>query len=649
LPTILATQTSTQKQVLPTLTLASPTFTSVPEFAEVETEFQGNVSFQGTPVAFPNSQISPENAGKMSLIGQWGLGDLSGLTVSPDGKYIAVASSTGIFIFNSQSLEIEKQIDTGSWISAIAFSPDGKLLASGEKDGLIDIWDTTNWQEAQTPLSGHTQTVVDLAFSPDGTTLASVGKDNKLIRWTLEDPTKRLSVNLPATGAGAVAYSADNSQILTGGNDFKIQVWDASDLAPIKSATLSSKIVDIARVGNTGLFVVGSADQRINLLDLPNGLALQSIGSLQYPLTRVAASPMGDLVAAGDLNGGLKVWDKNGKQIWQSQNYVTTNLAPLELPGSPNNISFSPDGKILFSGLHDGTIRSLGASTGQEIKKDESFKGHVEKLAITDDGKYVIMQNDMQSITLWDLHNGKPLNSTQGEIEDGVPFSKDDSNLAIASDRSTVKVYKVPDLKEIYTLRGHQDIQTIEFIKNDAQLVAGYNRDMHLWSMSSGQELKIQRLFPGTGCNTITDLHGLTIFQITDYQFIVPTSQGNPSICAFQKLNWTTDIDREGNFIAYGGNSKLAVIDLRNRLSASIEMNANRKNVVRVAISPGGKLLAAAYDDNVIHLWDVASKQEITSLDGHTDLITDLVFTLDGKMLFSTSLDGTIRIWGVPN
>lgn len=212
-----------------------------------------------------------------------------------------------------------------------------------------------------------------------------------------------------------------------------------------------------------------------------------------------------------------------------------------------------------------------------------------------------------------------------------------------------MKVYEIPDLKEVYTLNNHQNIRTIQFIQEDTQLAAGNNRDMHLWSMSSGQELVVQRIFPGTGCNSITDLNGHLIFLITDYQFIVPFNQTNQYLCAFQKLKWTTDIDRNAQFIAYGGNSKLSMIDLRSQLNPAVEMNVNRKNIVSVAVSPGGGLLAAAYDDGVIHLWNVESRQEITSLYGHSGLITDMVFTEDGKMLFSTSMDGTIRIWGVPN
>jgi len=397
------------------------------------------------------------------------------------------------------------------------------------------------------------------------------------------------------------------------------------------------------------LFVIGSADRQVTLMDLTNGLSQQSLGSLEYPLTTVAVSPLGDLLAAGDINGGITVWDKEGNQVWKTQNYILEDPDSQQLPGSPHSISFSPDGKYLFSGLHDGILRALNAGTGDEIQKNQSFDGHVEKIVISDDNQYAITQNNNRTITLWDLPNGKPLDYIVGEIEQGIPFTKDSRLLAVAPDSSTVKVYEIPSLKEVFTFRGHRDIQTIGFIKSDAQLAAGNHKEMHLWSMSSGQELEIQRLFPGTGCNQIADRDSRLIFLITDYQHIVLGNQNNHDICSFQKLDWTIDIDNLDRFIAYGGNSKLSVLDLKTPPSKLSDINVNRKNVVRVAIGPGGGLLAAAFDDNVIHLWEISSGREISSLYGHTDLITDLTFSTDGKMLFSTSRDGTIRIWGVPN
>jgi WD40 repeat protein len=101
--------------------------------------------------------------------------------------------------------------------------------------------------------------------------------------------------------------------------------------------------------------------------------------------------------------------------------------------------------------------------------------------------------------------------------------------------------------------------------------------------------------------------------------------------------------------VAYGGSSQLLVVGALGTGTSPLEMKeVNLKNIVSAAIHPDGKLLAAAFDDNTIHLWDITSQNELLYLFGHTKLITDLKFTPDGKLLLSTSLDGTIRLWGIP-
>ena len=77
--------------------------------------------------------------------------------------------------------------------------------------------------------------------------------------------------------------------------------------------------------------------------------------------------------------------------------------------------------------------------------------------------------------------------------------------------------------------------------------------------------------------------------------------------------------------------------------------SVNQKTIVKVALSPDGALLAAAFDDYTIHVWDVGTQEELGGeLYGHSDVITDLRFSPDGRLLISSSRDGTIHLWGVP-
>ncbi|HLO29572.1 MAG TPA: hypothetical protein VK249_10580, partial [Anaerolineales bacterium] len=158
------------------------------------------------------------------------------------------------------------------------------------------------------------------------------------------------------------------------------------------------------------------------------------------------------------------------------------------------------------------------------------------------------------------------------------------------------------------------------------------------------------RHYEGTGCATIYDVNGDPVVYITNYYHVIANDQNRLGLCSFDVLDWAIAINEDQGLIAYGGSSKLSVLNIQNAGSKAQDMHGvNRKNIVRVALSPDGGLLAAAYDDNTIHIWDVATQEEVSSLYGHTDSITDLQFTPDGKMLISSSSDGTLRLWGVPD
>jgi len=625
----------------PTIQLPLPT-TATQQFNSIEFPV-----YQGTSLSSViNQSIAPENAERMIMVSLWGIGNVDHLAVSNDNQHVAVASSIGIFVFDAQTLQLTKYIDTRSWITRLVFSPDGKMLASGDRDGLIQLWGTTTWQEVKSPFSGHKNAIRDLVFSPDGLKLASVDSDNTLIEWQINSENNQ-KIRRDVTAVSSVIYSSDGKYVITGGEDAKLNVWNADDLTLQQTTTHSGKISNLT--SGPGFIVIGDTNQTISVLNLNDPTADITLGSMKYTLTSVAVSLKGDLIAGGDINGGITVWQKDGTLIRETQNYIRTDPNALIDPGEPHSLAFDSSGTTLFSGLRNGVVRKLNANTLQETEANHALDAHSSKLVISHNGKYAVVQYDNNKLMVWDIWNGKPLyDEIPGKIMDGDPFSTNDNILSVALDNKTASVYETTDGKQIFKFNNNQGLKIIQFIKQDTQLAVGNDQVMHLWSISSGEELKIKRNFQGQGCATIFDLKDNAIFAITNFQHIISTDQNNEVLCKFQKQNWTYDINETGGLIAFGGNSKLTVRDTRQPNAADREFNVNFKKIVSVAINPTGTLLAAAYDDNTIHLWNIGTLEEVFSLYGHNDQITDLQFTPDGKLLLSTSQDGTIRVWGVP-
>lgn len=194
-------------------------------------------------------------------------------------------------------------LSTGG-VTSVAFSPDGKILASGSDDHSIILWDVTTGQPIGQPLKGHSDEVMSVAFSPDGKTLASGSADHTIILW---DVATHQPIGTPLMGhtdiVSTVAFSPDGKTLASnGGSDFTIILWDVATHQPIGQPLM----------GHTNAVV------------------------------SVAYSPDGKILASGSWDNTVILWDVATRQpIGQPLTHFTDGTKGV------NSVSFSPDGKIL--------------------------------------------------------------------------------------------------------------------------------------------------------------------------------------------------------------------------------------------------------------------------------------------------------------
>jgi WD40 repeat protein len=361
--------------------------------------FQDLKSIQSQGALFDNVQANPQLQSFLNGHTSY----ISSVAFSPDGKTLASGSQDRTIIL----WDVEKHQPLGqplqghsSWVSSVAFSPDGKTLASGSQDRTIILWDVETRQPLGQPLQGHTDYVNSVAFSPDGKTLASGSDDDTIILW---DVAKRQPLGQPLQGhtdyVNSVAFSPDGKILASGSGDGTIILWDMEKRQPIgqplKGHIGSGSSVAFSPDGKT--LASGSGDGTIVLWDVekrqPIGQPLSGHTSYVYS---VAFSPDGKTLASGSEDNTILLWDVEKRQrIGQ----------PLTgHPDAVSSVAFSPDGKTLASGSWDQTIMLWDVEKrqpiGQPLKGDTNV---VWSVAFSPDGKTLASSGAYGTIILWDI------------------------------------------------------------------------------------------------------------------------------------------------------------------------------------------------------------------------------------------------------
>lgn len=574
------------------------------------------------------------------------ISDCFSVACSPDGRLLA-SGHYGLIRLWDLETGIERLLlkGHGGIVWSLAFTADGKTLASGSWDKTIRLWNVGKGTE-RLVIKGHSKGIRSVAFAPDGKTLASGADDATVRLWTVDTGAERRVFEGHSKGVWSVAFTASGKTLASGGEDTTVRLWNVSTGTQRRILEGHSEGVwSIAFTVDGKTLASGSNDQTVRLWNVRTGAERRVLNGHSKGVLSVAFTSDSKTLASGSWDKTVRLWDlKTG----------TTRHILQGHGGGPLSLAFTADGKTLASGADDNTVRLWDVVSGAERRV---LQGHVESIrsvAFSPDGNTLVSGSWDNTLRLWDMRMGAERRILQGHSKGvlSVAFTTDGKTLASGSWDNTVRLWDTRTGAEPLVLQGHYNgIRSVAFSPDGKTLASGAaDKTVRLWDVATG----VTRL--------VIEGHSRSIWSVAF------SPDGNTLASAWDNRVrlWDTRTGAErrvleghtegvrsvafapdGNTLASGSRDNTVHLWDTHTGAKRRVLHGHAESIRSVTFSPDNNTLASGSWDNTVRLWDTRTGVERRVLEGHSEGVSSVAFTADGKTLASASSDGTVRIWSV--